>query len=741
MIIRATLKFSETPSESSRQHGIFIVLGVITIYIGSAVVSGAYWHAVNSDVTRLRGLLFSAIFKRALVTEEAQEDGGNGAMVSLLSSDVDAVLQGFLWIHELWATPVTAAISMWMLYQEISISPHMYFRYVTRLRHANTTYRRYFANDDYPFPEAVTTMSSFLSKYLKSLQQTWLQSTAERSEGTLYVLRNMLGIKMSGSSKMISDVVMRYRHVEVEKSKCVPWPEKTPGSVSKFIILKCSFKLDNDGTLMPTAFLPANVSTLGITLATLSTFALLSKYTGEELNASKMFTALAILQLPMSSLQTLVASVPLMGATMASLQRIQAYLAQGGESSSGVTSTALTQLGDMSGVDALEKSWDEIKGEKQPPVFDIKDGTIGWTGSRPLMRNVSFDVRQADICFIYGQAGSGKSSLLDIIAGRAQALKSVASIAKSFTSAAYCEQSPWLLDDTIQNVIVGAERLDRNWLERVLSICCLTADIAGLEKGVNTLVGANGASLSGGQKKRVALARAIYSRNKVLLLDDPLASLDANSERILGETLLGPGGYFKAAGATVILTTSVAKYLHLADRVFEIAAEDLVERPAQSDCSAARRDNQLQTVLLDAGDTSTLQVEKECAGLQDATSGNTDAVGDRTMRAPTVLESDPAPKASLEEHKLYVSSLGRTNFIVFMFLSASIAVASLTRSFELKRISEYHSHDAYNHLGVYISLVSMTLILIFSWNWHFYIHGVGTSSIQLHKVQWEALIK
>jgi hypothetical protein len=122
MIIQATLKFSESTSETNSEHGGFLVLGIMTIYIGAALISGAYWHAVNSDVTRLRGLLFTAIFKRALVTEGAQGDSGNGTMVSLLSSDVDAVLQGFLWIHEIWATPITAAISMWMLHKEVGLA-------------------------------------------------------------------------------------------------------------------------------------------------------------------------------------------------------------------------------------------------------------------------------------------------------------------------------------------------------------------------------------------------------------------------------------------------------------------------------------------------------------------------------------------------------------------------------------------------------------------------------------------
>lgn len=67
--------------------------------------------------------------------------------------------------------------------------------------------------------KVVTTISSYLSKHLKALQQKWLQSTAERSEYTLYALQNMLGIKMSGMSGSISEAVLEYRRAEVEESK------------------------------------------------------------------------------------------------------------------------------------------------------------------------------------------------------------------------------------------------------------------------------------------------------------------------------------------------------------------------------------------------------------------------------------------------------------------------------------------------------------------------------------------
>lgn len=84
---------------------------------------------------------------------------------------------------------------------------------------------------------------------------------------------------------------------------------------------------------------------------------------------------------------------------MASLQRIQEYLAQGG-SQSAVSNTLM--LSDISGAKALERSVKEMTGDVQP-VFSIENGTIGWKYSRPLLNNVSFEIRPSEICFIFGQ--------------------------------------------------------------------------------------------------------------------------------------------------------------------------------------------------------------------------------------------------------------------------------------------------------------------------------------------------
>lgn len=119
LIIQATLRFTQS---SQSGNGVFLVSGMASVYTGSALLSGAYWHAINTHVTRLRGLLFNFIYQKSLRLKASKERDSHGATISLLSSDVDAVLQGFHWLHEIWATMITTAISMWMLHAEVGLA-------------------------------------------------------------------------------------------------------------------------------------------------------------------------------------------------------------------------------------------------------------------------------------------------------------------------------------------------------------------------------------------------------------------------------------------------------------------------------------------------------------------------------------------------------------------------------------------------------------------------------------------
>ena len=98
----------------------------------------------------------------------------------------------------------------------------------------------------------------------------------------------------------------------------------------------------------------------------------------------------------------------------------------------------------------------------------------------------------------------------------------------------YLGHNPNLISDTIYNNITLGDEGD---ISHVLNMVCFNEDLKFMEKGIHTLVGNGGVRLSGGQQARIALARTLYHKNKILILDDPFSAVDMNTEKIIIENL------------------------------------------------------------------------------------------------------------------------------------------------------------------------------------------------------------
>ncbi|KAL4137500.1 hypothetical protein PRIC2_001020 [Phytophthora ramorum] len=145
---------------------------------------------------------------------------------------------------------------------------------------------------------------------------------------------------------------------------------------------------------------------------------------------------------------------------------------------------------------------------------------------KTLLANVSFRLRRGQLAMIQGKAGAGKSTLLNALLGDIKCVDGNVFIAKD-CRVAYCAQEPWLQTLSIrENILFGSKfNYIKYWC--VVEACCLKDDLRMLPEGDSTQVGPKGINLSGGQKARIALARACYSDAGVFLLDCPFASVDA----------------------------------------------------------------------------------------------------------------------------------------------------------------------------------------------------------------------
>lgn len=193
-----------------------------------------------------------------------------------------------------------------------------------------------------------------------------------------------------------------------------------------------------------------------------------------------------------------------------------------------------------------------------------------------VLSDLNLNVSEGELICITGAVGSGKSTLLNGLIGEVQMPRGSMEIVGRV---AYCSQQPWIVNGTLRHNITlfGENRNDTvrddttsnevqdEWFNKVVDACCLRADLDALPAGDSTEIGDKGINLSGGQKARVALARAVYAYSDIYLLDDPLAAVDAAVTRQLIASVLGPQGLLRQK--TRIVATHQAALLPLAHSV------------------------------------------------------------------------------------------------------------------------------------------------------------------------------
>ena len=132
-------------------------------------------------------------------------------------------------------------------------------------------------------------------------------------------------------------------------------------------------------------------------------------------------------------------------------------------------------------------------------------------------------MKPGDFLTVVGQVGCGKTSLLYSIMEETILQKGTSKIEGSI---AYVEQEPFIFSGSVKNNILFGLPYEKERFERTIMVSQLTKDIELLGKGVETTIGERGINVSGGQKARISLARAVYSNADIILLDDPLSAVD-----------------------------------------------------------------------------------------------------------------------------------------------------------------------------------------------------------------------
>lgn len=446
--------------------------------------------------TKIRLALSGLIYRKCLqISKNASNDGLRGRAINILSSDLGRfdVALGFL--HDIWKGPLESLIIGYLMYREIGISAVI----------------------------GVAFMLSFipLQAWAAKKAAYYRQKTAERSDLRVKLMNEIIQgiqvIKMYAWEKSFARVIAEVRLKEVKAIR---------GTSYIHAALACT----------------SMISPLSVFLALVSYV-----YLGDSLTAKRVFTVSSYFNMLNDSMVHFwPLSITFLAEAYVSARRTKEFLLDGDHASTPalaakqqnnektnsdtVKSVEKNHLnGNLTQTDPIPRVMREVDVKAEKKCVILRDATASWEAidghSVAAIENFNVEISDQTLAAVVGPVGAGKSTLLNVLLGEVK-IKSGQVIVNGKIS--YASQEPWVFEGTIRDNIVFVEDYNERRYKRVLKVCALERDLELFPNGDLTLVGERGVSLSGGQKARVNLARAVYRKADIYLLDDPLSAVDTH---------------------------------------------------------------------------------------------------------------------------------------------------------------------------------------------------------------------
>ncbi|KAM7027196.1 ATP-binding cassette sub-family C member 10 isoform 1-T1 [Passerculus sandwichensis] len=502
LLLNLLVNFMESRQEPL-SHGILYALGLFAGSFLGALLRSQFRYEMNKVALMVRAAVISAVYRKALrVSGTSLARFTVGEIVNFMSTDTDRLVNFCYSFHELWSLPVQLGVTLYLLYEQVGIA----------------------FLGGVALALLLVPINKIIANRIMVNNQEMLKHKDTRVKLMTEFLCGIRVIKFYAWEQHFSARIKSCRAKELQKLRAI-----------SYLDALCVYLW---------AALPVVIS-----IAIFVTYVLL----GNQLTATKVFTALALvgmLILPLNSFPWVLNGILEAKVSLDRIQQffelmdqdLEAYYALDSPSD---TATAMEiQCADFSWVPAEEES------TRQPSS----------TGSLQLhIENLS--VRKGMLLGVVGKVGSGKSSLLAAITG--ELIKQggrvyVCDLEQGFGLAT---QEPWIQFTTVRKNILFGREYDARLFKEVLEACALSEDLNILPAGDQTEVGENGVTLSGGQKARIALARAVYQEKELYLLDDPLAAVDADvAKHIMWKCIFGVLKH-----KTRVLCTHRTEFLEKAD--------------------------------------------------------------------------------------------------------------------------------------------------------------------------------
>nr|AVV62497.1 putative multidrug resistance-associated protein 4 [Helicoverpa zea] len=542
------LTYWEPGSTMSYEQAVYCATAVIMMSLVIAFLNHHGTYSTQQFGMKVRIAACSLIYRKVMrMSSGALAQTTAGQVVNLLSNDVNRFDYAFIYTHFIWLLPLQVIVVCYLIYLKIG-----YAAIVGVIGIVLQT----------------IPVQSYMSKLAARLRMRTACKTDERVRIMDEIINGMQVIKMYAWEKPFEQVVALARKNEI---KCITSASYLRGVYLSFMVF-------------------TERLTLYITLLSYSLF-------GYQVTADIVFPLAQFFNTLQGTLSIIMSNaVSFLAEALISVQRLEAFMLfderEDLRSVPDVDIAKLVQMVDnkkkkinLSEVDLRPNTFKKIDEEGiYNPGFEcnekglmtstlcpmpvnpdvgilIQNVSASWTDDGPITLNqLNLMVPKGKLCAIIGSVGSGKSSVLQLLLSELRSSNGRIYLSGPLS---YASQEPWLFVATVrQNILFGLPYNSKKYKE-VVRACALQKDFQQFPHGDQTLVGERGASLSGGQRARINLARAVYRQAEIYLLDDPLSAVDAHVGRQLFDECIS--GYLRHT--TRVLVTHQLHYLKAADYI------------------------------------------------------------------------------------------------------------------------------------------------------------------------------
>lgn len=378
---------------------------------------------------------------------------------------------------------------------------------------------------------------------------------------------------------------------------------------------------------------------------------------------------------------------------------------------------------------------EDLMKESDEVTFD--NANIAWPADKKddesdrfVLRNVTVTFPKGELSVISGKTGAGKSLMLAAVLGEVDVLSGSISAPKPPPlsqrhdakanagnwilpgAIAYVAQIPWIENATIKENILFGLPYDETRYRKTIDVCALTKDIEMFSDGEQTEIGANGINLSGGQKWRITLARAIYSRAGILVLDDIFSAVDAHVGRHIFEKCLN--GELCTGRTRILVTHHVAlcepktKYLVELGNGAVLNAGLLSELEDDGVLEQIKSHQETADTIVDE-DSTAVNSEETSQIDEDAAQEPLVKVPSKAQQARKFVEEEGREQGAIKKH-VYATYMHATggwffwSFVVAFFvvvqaltLGRSWWLKIWTATYEEENVQNYTEQHAYTY--------------------------------------------